>query len=296
MDTASLETQVNLPAKTHIAFIGAGNMASSIAGGLIKHNHPADAITLCDPSESSRAKAAERLPGINITTENHKAFAEADVIVLAVKPQIMEAVCRDLSGGVSTPGTPKDAKLIISIAAGVTIQQIETWLISGKPNRSEIAIIRCMPNTPALINEGMTGYFANPQVTEEQKQIATAILMAVGDVVEVAHEDEINTITAVSGSGPAYYFYLMEAMINAGEALGLSRETATRLTLKTAVGAAQLAASPDSPEPATLRAQVTSPGGTTERALETFNAGKVDKTVIDAIKAAHDRAVELARE
>lgn len=279
---------IQLPATTTLTFIGAGNMATSIAGGLIQTGHPASQITLCDPSETSRSRASEALPGAHLLPDCHTA-APANIIVLAVKPQVMQAACNQVRQ------LDLNNTLILSVAAGITIAQMAQWL--NRPSQSlPFAIVRCMPNTPALINEGATGFFVNIHVNSEQKQMALAILSAIGDALEVPTEDDLNSVTALSGSGPAYYFYLMEAMIKAGESMGLSRQTATQLTLKTALGAAKLACSEGSPDPSTLRARVTSPGGTTERALSEFNAANVDQALIGGMQSARDRAIELSRE
>lgn len=290
---SSLETNIaTLSPTTRIAFIGAGNMASSIAGGLIQTGLAASQITFCEPSDDTRARAGALLPGVHLTSDNHLA-AQSDVIILSVKPQVMETVCTQLlleraNGSTDTP-------MIISVAAGITIQQIAEWLNKGAANIAPLAIVRCMPNTPALVNEGATGYYANEHVSTEQKAFAHAIASAVGLAIELSDESKIDAVTALSGSGPAYFFFLMEAMIEAGQLLGLDQKTAEQLTLKTALGAAKLASDKASPSPDVLRERVTSPKGTTEAAIHHMEQSGMKTTVIEAMKRAFDRAEALSK-
>jgi pyrroline-5-carboxylate reductase len=262
-----------------IAFIGAGNMARSLASGLLAAGLVAKRLRASDPDPAQRQHLAEL--GVAVFDDNNRAVAGANAVVLAVKPQVLGQVLRSL---VLTPG-----HLVISIAAGVPLSALHRWTPAGT------AIVRCMPNTPALLGAGITGMFANPAVTAPQRQAADAILGAAGRTLWVAEESSLDAVTAVSGSGPAYFFYLMEAIIEAGEALGLDRDSATTLTLETAYGAARMARE-GSESPGRLRANVTSPGGTTERALSILDAAGIRDTVRRAVVGAAERARELAEE
>lgn len=266
-----------------IAFIGAGNMASSIIGGLVAKGFSASSIIASDPSEDSLARLRAVAP-VRTVTDNRQAVAAADVLVLAVKPQVMRTVLQDLAT------TAQDSQpLVISIAAGIEIDSIDRWL------GGNMAIVRCMPNTPALVQSGATALFANDRVSAEQRQQADTILRAVGIALWVNDESSLDAVTAVSGSGPAYFFLLMEAMQNAGTQLGLSADAARQLTLQTALGAAQMAIGADV-DVAELRRRVTSPNGTTERALGVFEQGGFRQLCNQALAACRDRSVELARE
>jgi len=267
---------------TRIAFIGAGNMASSLIGGLIAKGVPASLITASDPYESCLEKVATRY-GVHTSPHNEAAIERAEVVVLAVKPQVMKEVATRLA-----PALKKDT-LVISIAAGISLDSLQRWL------GEKTAIVRCMPNTPALMQLGATGLFANHSVNGQQKNLAKQILDAVGISLWLNSEKEIDAVTALSGSGPAYYFLLMEAMIKAGIAQGLSPETAKQLTLQTALGAATMAAH-SSDEPAELRRKVTSPNGTTEQAIKSFQGNRFEEVVREALDAAAKRSVSLAEE
>ncbi len=262
-----------------IAFIGAGNMARSLVSGLIAAGADAGRIRASDPDAAQRERLAAL--GIVAVDTNDQAIAGADVVVLAVKPQVLGSVL---------PALPIAAgQLVVSIAAGVPLEALERWTPPGT------AIVRCMPNTPALLGAGVTGMFANAAVTPAQRDSADAVLASAGRTVWVDDEDLLDAVTAVSGSGPAYFFYLMETMIDAGEALGLDRDTATLLTLETAYGAARMAREGEDP-PGRLRANVTSPGGTTERAVSILDSGGVRQALNDAIAGAAQRARELAKD
>lgn len=264
-----------------ICFIGAGNMALSLIGGLLASGYSKDKIITTEPSEAQRHLVTERL-GIFSYADNNEAVQKADIIVLAVKPQQLEAVCLEIQASVQT-----SKPLIISIAAGIRTQDMDRWL--GSQN----AIVRTMPNTPALIQSGATGLFANPQVTTEQHNQAENILRAAGITVWVKEEAQLDAVTALSGSGPAYYFLFMEAMQQAAQAQGLDEKSARLLTLQTAFGAAKMALE-STDDLVTLRQKVTSPNGTTERAIQTFEAQNLRDTVKAAMNAAQHRAVELA--
>lgn len=264
-----------------IAFIGAGNMARSLVGGLLRHGYSATSIAASDPDAGQRSNMAAL--GVASSDSNADTIDGAASIVLAVKPQVLGNVVANLKGKLHT------GQLLISIAAGVPSTAIAKW------SPPKMGIVRCMPNTPALYGAGVTALFANERVTPLQRAAAESILSAVGHVIWVENESAIDAVTAVSGSGPAYFFYLMEAMIDAGIALGLDEETARTLTLKTAYGSAVMANESDL-APATLRRNVTSPGGTTERAISVLDAGRCKALMEKAVRDAAQRSVELAKE
>jgi len=265
-----------------IAFIGAGNMARAIIGGLLENGFSAANIWAAEPDAERLEDLAAQ--GLNTTTDNHAAVAAADLVVLAVKPQIMQAVAQDLAQSAQA-----HRPAFISIAAGITLAALERWL------GGNVALVRCMPNTPSLVQTGASGLFANAHVSELQREQATQVLQAVGIALWVQSEAELDAVTAVSGSGPAYYFLMMEAMTAAGMKLGLSETTARDLTLQTALGASLMASSSDV-DAAELRRRVTSPKGTTEQAILTFQAEGLEATVEKAMTACRDRAIALANE
>ena len=265
-----------------LAFIGAGNMARAIIGGLLSNHYPATKIWASQP-DSSKLSDLEAL-GIHTTNDNNLAATQADVVILAVKPQVMQSVARDLSGAIQ-----QKKPLIVSVAAGIMNSSLSDWL------GGDVAIVRCMPNTPALVQTGANGLYANDVVTQHQKEQAENILQATGITLWVDSESQIDAVTAVSGSGPAYYFMVMEAMIAAGVKLGLTEDTATALTLQTAQGAARMAEQSDL-APAELRRRVTSPKGTTEQAIKCFEEGELEELFMKAMQACNDRSEELARE
>jgi pyrroline-5-carboxylate reductase len=266
-----------------LAFIGGGNMASSLIGGLIENGFPASSIRVADPIEQTRSSITQRF-NVSTFAENETAIDGADVVILAVKPQQLKSVTQSLA-----PHWQPDA-LLISIAAGIRMDAIERWL--GQPNAS---IVRAMPNTPSLVRAGATGLCANAHVTHTQHELAESILRAVGLAIWVSDEQQMDAVTAVSGSGPAYFFLILEAMQSAGVELGLSEENARLLSLETAFGAAKMALESDE-SAAVLRQRVTSPGGTTEQALNTFNEGDLKGLFQRALNAAAQRADELANE
>lgn len=264
-----------------LGFIGAGNMAGSLIGGLISDGFPAGNIWVSDVDTAKLQDLAQRF-GVH-TSENNQAVAEqAAIIVLAVKPQILQTVATGIAAHVQ-----QRKPLVISIAAGITESALERWL------GGDVALVRCMPNTPALVKTGATALHANPQTSEDQKSEAEAILRSVGLAVWVEQEQLLDTVTALSGSGPAYFFLMMEAMEDAAVELGLDRATARLLAQQTALGAARIAIESEEP-PAELRQRVTSPGGTTERAIQTFERGELRALVARAMRAAQDRAGELS--
>lgn len=264
----------------NIAFIGGGNMAQALIGGLVARGLPTTRITVSDPVP--QIQEILRQQDVNVTEDNLAAIAHADVIVLAVKPQVLAQVLQPLASKI------KD-QLVISIVAGAPIELISTLL--GGYQR----IVRVMPNTPALVQSGAHGAYADEAVTTQDRQLATQVLAATGLVIWVDQEKKIDAVTAISGSGPAYFFYLMEAMIQAGKNLGLDEKTASALTLQTAIGAAQMAITSEN-SPAVLRRNVTSPNGTTQAAIETFDHYQVSQHIQAAIAAAEKRSQTLAQE
>lgn len=263
-----------------LAFIGAGNMAASLAHGLIHSGISAANLRVADPVQAQREKLAAS--GAIPFDDNNSAIADCDVVVLAVKPQVAQQVVSQLQG-------LKPTQLLVSIAAGINLASLSLW---SNPDQ---AIVRCMPNTPALLGAGMSALFANNYCTEAQRKLAQTVLSAAGETIWVEEEQALDAVTAVSGSGPAYFFLLMEAMIDAGVKLGLSRDTATTLTLQTAYGAARMAQE-SSDAPGLLRQNVTSPGGTTAAALDVFAKAGFNDMVAQALTAANTRAAALAKE
>lgn len=269
--------------QTRIAFIGAGNMASALIGGLIADDTAKDLIIASDPNTDQRSHLHDSY-GICTVDNNAEAISDADVVVLAVKPQLLQQVCNELSSHL------KDKHcLIVSIAAGIRCSTMSKWL------NSDLPIVRCMPNTPAMLQVGATGLYATDNVSNEQRDQAERILRAVGITLWVNEESDIDSVTAVSGSGPAYYFLMMESMQAAAEKLGLPAETAKLLTLQTALGAARMALESQD-DPATLRQKVTSPGGTTEQAILSFEENGLRDIFEQAMTAARDRSISLSEQ
>ena len=260
----------------NIAFIGGGNMAFALATGILRAARDRS-VVVSDPLPEQLARFADT--PVRTTPDNTEAVAGASVIVLAVKPQVMEGVARELAGAIN-PG-----QLIVSIAAGVTVSALRAWLGSS-------AIVRCMPNTPALVGKGVTGLYADAGVSEAQRGEAEELLRAVGDAVWFEQEGELDAVTALSGSGPAYFFAVIEALIEGGVELGLKRDIAHRLVTGTAIGAAAMIGPQD--DPGELRVRVTSPGGTTERALSVLASGGVAHTLRQAVHGAWQRSRELS--
>ena len=259
-----------------IAFIGGGNMAFALATGILRAARDRS-VVVSDPLPEQLARFADT--PVRTTPDNTEAVAGASVVVLAVKPQVMEEVARELAGAIN-PG-----QLIVSIAAGVTVSALRAWLGSS-------AIVRCMPNTPALVGKGVTGLYADAGVSEAQRGEAEELLRAVGDAVWFEQEGELDAVTALSGSGPAYFFAVIEALIEGGVELGLKRDIAHRLVTGTAIGAAAMIGPQD--DPGELRVRVTSPGGTTERALSVLASGGVAHTLRQAVHGAWQRSRELS--
>ena len=266
-----------------IGFIGGGNMASSLISGLIASGHSPQDLWVSDINQDALKVLAQSL-NVNTSTNNDDIINAVDVVVLAVKPQILSTVAKN-----ATASIQQKQPLVVSIAAGISQQSLSQWL------GNNIAIVRCMPNTPALVLTGATALHANAQVTAEQHDLAENIMRSVGIALWVNDESELDVVTAVSGSGPAYYFLLMEAMEKAAIEMGMNEVTARLLVQQTALGAAKIALeSSESPEQ--LRKRVTSPGGTTQQALETFEEGGFTALVSKALHAARDRSIEMSKQ
>ncbi len=265
-----------------VAFIGGGNMTRAIAGGLLEDGFAPQNISIAEPVAEQRDILADTMPGVFISADNNEVVAKADNLVLSVKPQVISTVCRKLADAVQA-----SKPLIISIAAGPRIADIDHWL--GGDN----AVARVMPNQPALLQNGVSGLFANDKTSPVQIETARKIMSAVGPVVTVPVEDDIDAVTAVSGSGPAYFYLLIDMIAKTGERLGLSEVAARELAIETAVGATRLAqTSGDSMDE--LIARVRSPGGTTAAALDSLLNSGVRDIFATAMTAARDRATELA--
>jgi pyrroline-5-carboxylate reductase len=268
--------------RTSIAFIGGGNMATSLIGGLVEAGwNPAD-IAVAEPDAGRRQDLADRF-GVQAEAEAYHILAEKDLVVLAVKPQILESVATELGPFL---GQGEKAPLVISVAAGIPIAKLRQWLDTDLP------LVRVMPNTPALVGAGVSALYAGPEVDSDGHAAAEAVMAAAGTTVWVPKEEQMDVVTAVSGSGPAYFFLILEALEEAAVAEGLDRHTARTLAIQTAKGAATLAESGDE-APATLRARVTSPGGTTAQGVAALERGGVRTALADAVAAAACRSREL---
>ena len=266
---------------TRLAFVGAGNMARSLVGGLIADGWDPARISVSDPDETQLSALRSRFP-VRTATRNSELVETSDVVVLAVKPQVIRNVARELADTVQG-----HRPLVISVVAGVRAADLQRWL------GGDCALVRCMPNTPALVQSGATALFASHTVSADQKDVAESILRAVGLALWIEDESLMDAVTAVSGSGPAYFLLVIEALQDAGETLGLDRKTARLLALQTAFGAAKMALE-SSEDVAILRQQVTSPGGTTEKALAVLEDGRIRELFNKALTAARDRSRELA--
>lgn len=265
-----------------ITFIGAGNMARSIIAGLIASGYPANKITATAPSEARREPLA-RDYGIHTDADNLRAAQQADVIVLAVKPQLMESVCSALQD------IDFSNKLVISIAAGISASRLNEML------NTELNLVRVMPNTPSLIGKGMSGLFASQSVSVNDKVYAEQLMQAVGEACWVQQESGINGVIAAAGSAPAYFFLFMEAMQKEAIKQGFDADTARLLVQQSALGAAELVKANPETELSTLREQVTSKGGTTAEAIRTFNEHQLSDIVAKAMRAAVSRAEEMEK-
>lgn len=269
---------------TSVSFIGGGNMARSLIAGLLQSGWKAGNIHISEPDERNAALLLQLDENLDLCADNQSAVEQAEVVMLAVKPQVMQTVVSEQKNALHAT-----KPMLISIAAGITVTNLNDW--SG----GKLPVVRCMPNTPAMVSSGATGLYANEKVSASQKEIAESLLRAVGVTVWLENEASLDAVTALSGSGPAYHFLIMEAMQAAGEALGLDTETAQLLSLQTAFGAAKLALeSPD--DFATLRKKVTSPGGTTEQAIKSLEASNIREIFLQAMQAAATRSAELSRQ
>lgn len=274
----TIENSMN-PSK--ICFIGAGNMARAIISGLVGSGYPADHIQASNPSRGKLDALSDDF-AILTTCDNHQAVQWADVVVLAVKPQLMEAVCQPLAD------IDFSDKLVITIAAGIPVARYRDYLSQS------LRLIRTMPNTPAQIGFGMTGLYAPADISQQDRDIATRLMQAGGEVVWVKQESDLNLVIALAGSSPAYFFLFMEAMVSAAEKLGMDERQARALAQQAALGAAQMVIhNPDTPL-STLRQNVTSKGGTTAEAIATFEQGNlrdlVDEAMVNCIKRADEMA------
>jgi len=266
-----------------ITFIGGGNMAQALISGLVSCGVKPELITVADPSEEVRKQStALKLNTVDPVSDPKAAVINADVIVLAVKPQVMKAV-------VSAFADVLDDQLVISVAAGLSTDILSSML-GGYRN-----IVRAMPNTPAMIQMGATGLYGTDDTTEKQKQLATAVMEASGLVMWVDDEEHMHAVTAVSGSAPAYVFYFIESMIDGAVALGLDKEQASALAMQTVLGAAKMAMGSDD-TPAELRRKVSSPNGTTQAAIESMQDNEIGRQIAEAMKACSDRSQALSEE
>jgi pyrroline-5-carboxylate reductase len=266
-----------------IAFIGAGNMASAIIGGMLENGYDADNIWVSAPDDGHLQKIRKRF-GVSVTTDNRHCAQQADLVVLAVKPQVMRSVCEDIA-----PMVQNTRPLLVSIAAGLQTATLDQWLGGGLP------LVRCMPNTPSLVGEGAAGLFATESVNADQQKAVAAIFDSVGIAVWVDKEELLHAVTAVSGSAPAYFFLMLEALEEACTEMGLEAATARSLAIQTMGGAAEMARrGPE--EPAQLKQNVMSPGGATEQAIKTYEDGDLRGLVKKACQAVVRRSGELSDE
>lgn len=266
-----------------IGFIGAGNMASAIIGGMLDSGFRAGSIWASAPDDE-HLQTIRRKFGVSVTTDNRYCAQQADVVILAVKPQIMADVCRDIA-----PVVQNTRPLMVSIAAGLTSATLDEWLGGGLP------LVRVMPNTPSLVGKGAAGLYANDAVTDDQKKTVESIFNSIGKALWLDDEDQLHAVTALSGSGPAYFFLMLEALEAAATEAGIEAATARELAIQTMAGAAEMAARSEH-DPAQLKRNVMSPGGTTEQAILTFEDGGMRALVEKAYKAAMTRSAEMARE
>jgi len=266
-----------------VGLIGGGNMARALVRGLLHAGHPAGRIQVADPDPSQLEQVVALHASVGIHADNREVARTADVLVLAVKPQLMAGVALQLAAEPRRAG-----QLILSVAAGITLDSLAGWFGSGAP------LVRVMPNQPATIGAGISGLAASPGVGDRERQLAQYIASATGQAVWLPDEALMDAVTAVSGSGPAYFYLLMEHMERAAIELGLPADLAAALTRETALGAARVVIETKA-EPGLLRAAVTSPGGTTAAALRVFEAANLDAIVHQALAAARDRSAELGR-
>lgn len=266
-----------------ISFIGAGNMASAIIGGMLDSGFRAADIWVSAPDDSHLQSVRKQF-GVSVTTDNRYCAQQADMVILAVKPQVMADVCNDIA-----PVVQNTRPLMVSIAAGLEATTLDTWLGGGLP------LVRVMPNTPSLVGKGAAGLFANDQVSDKQKAMVGAVFSSIGSALWVEQEALLHAVTALSGSGPAYFFLMLEALEEAATEAGIATDTARQLAIQTMAGAAEMAARSEH-DPGQLKRNVMSPGGTTEQAINTFEQGGLRDLVKQAYSAAYKRSEEMARE
>lgn len=275
-----LNSQLN---NKKISFIGGGNMAQALISGLIGCGVKPELITVSAPSAETREQfAAQQMRTVDASVDPKAAVIDADIVVLAVKPQMMKQVVNEFADAL-------DKQLLISVAAGLSTATLSDML-GGYSN-----IVRAMPNTPSKIQMGAIGLYSNDDITVEQKQLATAVMEASGLVMWVDNEDQMHAVTAVAGSAPAYVFYFIESMIDGAVALGLDKEQASALAMQTVLGAATMATGSDD-SPAELRRKVTSPKGTTQAAIESMQENEVGRQIAEAMQACYDRSQALSAE
>lgn len=269
-----------------LAFIGGGNMAYAIISGLVTQGLSKESITVSEPWEVNRNKVAAL--GVPTTTDNVAAARDADIVVIAVKPQVCKTVCEEMR---SVWGHRSSLPIILSVAAGITLGSLKAW--TATDDGKTAPTVRAMPNTPALVGEGAVGLFASDDVTDEHKKRLDTLLRTIAKAVEwVDKEELLDVVTGISGSGPAYFFAIVEHLIASGTALGLPEDVATRLATQTCAGAGKMLVDSADP-PSQLRTSVTSPNGTTHAALETFKKLNLDKVIDAGVKAAAERGAEL---
>lgn len=260
-----------------IAVLGSGHMGRALAVGIASNPQIDASIIVSDPVEDQLAGYTHR--DVRTTIDNEEAINQSDIVILAVKPQIIKAVVKAHVAAIKN-------RLVVSIAAGVPMTSLEGWLPESTP------IVHCMPNLAVSVNEGVTGMFANRYVTKTQQKIVQSLFESLGDAVWMPEDSHIDIVTAISGTGLAYFFYLMDAIIHAAKELGMDEKKAQQFATRTAMGAACIAVN-SSADPAALRDQVASPGGTTERALTVLDANRVRESIMDAVNAAFARSAEL---
>lgn len=266
-----------------ISFVGGGNMAQALISGLISCGIKPSQITVSDPSSEARVQLnAKGLNTVDPTVDAKAAVIDADIVILAVKPQVMKSV-------VSSFADSLESQLVISVAAGLSTK-ILTDMLGGYGS-----IVRAMPNTPAMIQMGATGLYGTDDISAEQKQLATAVMEASGLVMWVDNEEHMHAVTAVSGSAPAYMFYIIESMVDGAVALGLDKEQASALAMQTMLGAAKMAIQSED-SPSELRRKVTSPNGTTQAAIESMQANDISRQIIEAMQACYSRSQALSKE
>lgn len=266
-----------------ISFIGAGNMASAIIGGMLDSGFKAASIWVSAPDDNHLQSVRKQF-GVSITTDNRYCAQQADMVVLAVKPQVMADVCYDIA-----PVVQNTRPLMVSIAAGLEASTLDEWLGGGLP------LVRVMPNTPSLVGKGAAGLYANDQVKDKQKTMVESVFNSIGSALWVEKESLLHAVTALSGSGPAYFFLMLEALEEAATEAGIASDTARTLAVQTMAGAAEMAGRSEH-DPGQLKRKVMSPGGTTEQAIHTFEDGGLRDLVKKAYSAAYNRSGEMAKE